>query len=73
MASRTANSLAACVTRYKQEAAKKEELMVRLFVEEGASLADIKAILERGGLPMSRSGILGVLRRNGVDTGRIPA
>lgn len=67
MASRTANSLAACAARYKKEAELKEELMVRLRLE-GASLADIQFVLQRGGIAMARSGIRGVLRRHGIDT-----
>jgi hypothetical protein len=73
MASRTANSLAACVTRLQREAEKKDELMVRLFVDEGFSLAEIQTVLKRGGLHMSRTGIRGVLVRHDVDTARTPA
>jgi butyrate kinase len=70
MASRTANSLAACVTRFQKEAEMKDALMQRLFEDEGYSLAEIQAVLKRGGLHMARSGIRGVLVRRGVDTSR---
>lgn len=70
MPSRTANSLAACVTRLQKDRALKETLMVKLH-SGGASLADIQVVLERGGLHMSRSGIRGVLQRHGIDTSRV--
>lgn len=69
MATRTANSLAACTARFQKEAELKDALMARLFTE-GASLAEIQTVLERGGLTMSRAGIRGVLLRRGIDTGR---
>jgi hypothetical protein len=70
MASRTANSLTSCVTRLRKETEMRDVLMKRLFVEDDYSLADIQAVLKRGGYEMSRSGIRGVLVRLGVDTGR---
>jgi hypothetical protein len=70
MASRTANSLVACVTRLQRETDLKGELMQRLYEEEGFSLAEIQAVLARGGQHMARSGIRDMLIRRGVDTGR---
>lgn len=43
--------------------------MVTMY-SEGYSLADIQAVLERGGLKMSRSGIRGLLHRHEIDTSR---
>lgn len=71
MPSRTANSLASCVTRLQKEQDLKEQLIVRMRLEDRASLRDIRSALERGGMTMSPSGIRGVLHRHGIDTSNV--